>query len=465
MLRPALVALALTLTALAIASPQASHAGGTLTVTRGDDPPPNGCTFDDCSLREAVIDANATQVRESIVIPPLQVTLSRAGADSTAQLGDLDITDSVTIIGAGADVTVLDANGISAVFDVPTTAFPEPAPVSVLIQNVTITGSVDGPGVFSAAESLVLDHVLVTGNENDNDGGGVVGRVGLVTVRDSEISDNTAEFTGGGLDVRSLVIENSTVARNQSGEGGGGISASGITMVNTTVADNTGGGDFGGGGLVIDGDDSLIPESTITNSTFTGNHDSGEGGGVFAASAADVTMTNTVLWDNTASPGPECSGNFAGGRNIVKLASGCTLAGDVTSDDPLLFPLGDYGGPTVTRGIPLDSPARDSGDDAACPSTDQRGIPRPQHTQFCDIGAYEYMFLGDVDCSGTVETGDLLAELEAIAGLGDPACIYRGDLDCSRTLTGLDALFIARHVAPVDEQPRNLYCPAIGPDA
>jgi hypothetical protein len=36
------------------------------------------------------------------------------------------------------------------------------------------------------------------------------------------------------------------------------------------------------------------------------------------------------------------------------------------------------------------SPAIDKGTNAGCPSTDQRGVPRPQHN-ICDIGAYEFV--------------------------------------------------------------------------
>jgi hypothetical protein len=63
--------------------------------------------------------------------------------------------------------------------------------------------------------------------------------------------------------------------------------------------------------------------------------------------------------------------------------------------DPMLAPLGDYGGGTKTRAFLAGSPARDAGDPAGCTdqdggplATDQRGIARPQGAA-CDIGAYE----------------------------------------------------------------------------
>jgi hypothetical protein len=58
------------------------------------------------------------------------------------------------------------------------------------------------------------------------------------------------------------------------------------------------------------------------------------------------------------------------------------------STDPLLRPLGYYGGPTLTMALPSNSPAINAGTDVGAPATDQRGLPRPSGT-FTDMGAYE----------------------------------------------------------------------------
>lgn len=50
--------------------------------------------------------------------------------------------------------------------------------------------------------------------------------------------------------------------------------------------------------------------------------------------------------------------------------------------------LADNGGPTQTHALVNDSPAIDAADDTVCPTTDQRGVSRPQGA-FCDIGAFE----------------------------------------------------------------------------
>jgi hypothetical protein len=71
------------------------------------------------SLREAVIQANATSGANTIVVPAGTYTLTRVGAGEDAALtGDLVLTSHVTIQGAGAGATVVDAAGIDRVFQV-----------------------------------------------------------------------------------------------------------------------------------------------------------------------------------------------------------------------------------------------------------------------------------------------------------------------------------------------------------
>jgi hypothetical protein len=72
---------------------------------------------------------------------------------------------------------------------------------------------------------------------------------------------------------------------------------------------------------------------------------------------------------------------YGGGTNII------------ITDNPLLGPLADNGGPTKTHALLPGSPAIDAGwtFDAGVISTDQRGVPRPCPPSVSfDIGAYEY---------------------------------------------------------------------------
>jgi CSLREA domain-containing protein len=75
------------------------------------------CSADDCSLREAVRNANACPGWQTITIPAAGYPLTIAGAEEdAAATGDLDITDDVTIVGEGAPS--IDGNGLDRVFEV-----------------------------------------------------------------------------------------------------------------------------------------------------------------------------------------------------------------------------------------------------------------------------------------------------------------------------------------------------------
>jgi hypothetical protein len=65
-----------------------------------------------------------------------------------------------------------------------------------------------------------------------------------------------------------------------------------------------------------------------------------------------------------------------------------TSPGDLPNRDPKLGALTANGGPTFTQAPRPGSPLIDHGTNAGCPTTDQRGVTRPQGPR-CDIGAVE----------------------------------------------------------------------------
>jgi hypothetical protein len=85
-----------------------------------------------------------------------------------------------------------------------------------------------------------------------------------------------------------------------------------------------------------------------------------------------------------------CAGTLT--SNGYNLDSGSTCGfsatGDITDTDPLLGPLADNGGDTLTHALLDGSPAIDQGICVAGITTDQRGEDRPKGTT-CDIGAFE----------------------------------------------------------------------------
>jgi CSLREA domain-containing protein len=71
-----------------------------------------------CTLRAAIQEANAIAGANTIHVPAGTYTLSIAGpGERAAATGDLDITDDVTIDGAGAAATIVDGGGLDRVFN------------------------------------------------------------------------------------------------------------------------------------------------------------------------------------------------------------------------------------------------------------------------------------------------------------------------------------------------------------
>ena len=152
-----------------------------------------------------------------------------------------------------------------------------------------------------------------------------------------------------------------------------------------------GGGIFRAGGYI-----------QASNVTIARNVAEDSGGGI-ANQSAPVTLRNTLLAENQAAIGPDCTGTIStAGYNLIGDTSGCSfipVAGDLTNADPRIAL--QYGWPG-TLALWVDSPAIDGGNPSGC--TDQQGNPitvdqigtiRPldgdgDSNIICDVGAYEY---------------------------------------------------------------------------
>ncbi|MHC4457696.1 MAG: CFI-box-CTERM domain-containing protein [Planctomycetota bacterium] len=342
----------------------------TLSVSKTADTSDGSCD-DDCSLREAIIAANASPDANTITLPAGTYTLSISGiGEDEAATGDLDITHNLTIEGSGAGDTIIDGNGIDRLFHIiESSGFG----ITVEITGVTIrNGYADmGGGVFN--------------NQS-----------GMVTITDSSISDNTADW-GGGISngsTGSVELFGVTVSGNDAaGPGGGGILNHGsMTLTNTTVSGNVASSNFtnGGSGIVNTGTLDLL-NVTIYNNTVYPNVTGGDG---TISNSGTVNLKNSIAWANS---GAVCFGTgtySSSGHNLADSDCGLTGTGDVNLN-PLLGPLQYNGGSTFTHALPSNSPAIDAGDNSGCPATDQRGITRPQDgdgnsSVICDIGAYEF---------------------------------------------------------------------------
>ena len=319
---------------------------------------------------------------------------------------------------------------------------------SVISNNATLGGSA-GSGGIQASGDTWLDQVEIFGNIAGGVGGARPGRgdpgdaggldvSGYLLLTRSVVSGNSsagAEWTVGGVAMARGRIVDSTIRGNSATScGSGGIAMVNTVMVSSTVTGNRGGDCADAGGVVAF--DSTIVNSTISgnaggfsvartvggilasgvtilNSTITENVNSTDpawvsdgAAGLLAEADVPTILAGVILARNVGGIGnwPDCAGPVgSNGNNLIGNTTGCTFAAtpsDLVGVDPLLAPLADNGGPTLTHALLAGSPAIDAfscahRDAGACVvRTDQRGVPRPRegngdHRRLYDIGSVE----------------------------------------------------------------------------
>ena len=289
----------------------------------------------------------------------------------------------------------------------------------VRIIDSTVAGNGSGVtgGTSFPSSSLFLE--IVRSEIRDNAGTGLgygnfyEGAAARAFVTDSNISGNT----GGGIVVQyesesELVVRRSTLSGNSTAQNGGAIFVGGASvapggLISVTVDSSTLSGNsaaLSGGAIYVDKGLRLGRRVRVLRSTITGNvadsdaNGSGDGGGISTPTPV-VDLEDSILAGNSDGGGeaPDCAGPVGSdGHNLVGTSAGCGIAlaaGDV-SGAPLLGPLADNGGPTLTQ-LPLTgSPAIDAADPKRCGAADQRGLARPvdgngDTVAACDIGAVE----------------------------------------------------------------------------
>ena len=279
---------------------------------------------------------------------------------------------------------------------------------SVTVRNCTFAGnfsSQSGGGLYSRNSFSTLENCVFSGNEADS-GGGMYTDDSASVADGCIFTENEAVYGGGMATVNSHVpeVKNCTFSKNTASDRGGGMYTSNSANVSSSTFTENSASD--GGGMFCSG---YAP--IVTNCTFSGNTASGQGGGITNNWLASTTIMNCTFHGNSANEGgnmanlgssPAVTNSIfwaaAAGGEIFDdtvpnpVLSHCVVqggwAGCITGD-PKLGPLADNGGLTRTRALLTGSSAIDAGKAAGAPSTDQRGVSRPQGSGY-DIGAYEY---------------------------------------------------------------------------
>ncbi|HEX5714729.1 MAG TPA: choice-of-anchor Q domain-containing protein [Thermoanaerobaculia bacterium] len=336
----------------------------------------DGACDSDCSLRDAILAANAAAGPDFVVLGAGTYSLSLAGAgEDLGATGDLDVSDDLAIVGRDAAGTVIDANQIDRAFDVLAGARLELVSLTVADGLVSSGIAGNGGGIRVTGE-LDLTRAVVRASQAGQGGGiAALGEAAVLNVDQSSILQNRSTGQGGGIYLEGTIhMVNSTVWGN--------------------VAELT-----GGGGLYAEED----AAGTVSNSTFYQNQAaSGRGGGVHVASEPFISVDhpvfeNTIIAGSSSSTATEkdCFGAaLSAGHNLLGEGSGCLDFGPHPGDlegtlaaplDPKLLPFEDTGGPTPVLRPASGSPAINHGAD--CEPVDQRGAARSAAA--CEIGAVE----------------------------------------------------------------------------
>ena len=279
-----------------------------------------------CTLRAAIMEANHYPGGGvTINVPPgtYLLTIPASGTDDEST-GDLNITQTVTIVGAGANSTIIDGNGgvtndrVFRIFG-----------GTVIISGVTIRNGTchtffpctSGGGLYNVGSStLTLNNSIVSGNTASNEGGGIYSDATL-TLNNSTVSGNTGYDGGGIFNDGTLTLNNSTVSGNTASDnyGGGGILNNGtLTLYSSTVGSNTA---VDGGGLLN------FSSMALNGSTVSGNTASKDGGGIDNDGGV-VMLNNSTVSGNTSSD----ASSYYGGAGILN-AGTMTLTNSIVKSN------------------------------------------------------------------------------------------------------------------------------------
>jgi len=251
----------------------------------------------------------------------------------------------------------------------------------------------DAGGLGFGSGQFFVSRNIISGNSAGRDGGGIwCGTSDSTTIiSDNTITDNSAGRSGGGIYCENIspTIENNTIDDNSAGNGGGiccnysSPAIRGNTISNNLASD--GGGilcDYSSpaiSGNIISGNSAIFGSSRkgggilcssnsnppISNNTISNNSASDYGGGIYCHSSSP-TVTNAILWGNTAPNGPEI--HVAGSNPLVTycdVQGGWAGQGNINSDPLFVDPgAGDFhlqwGSPCIDAGDPNSAPDPDS---------------------------------------------------------------------------------------------------------
>lgn len=342
--------------AVAIASPAQAATFTVDTFVDSNALAQQACTAapNDCSLRGAILKANGLAGLDTVRIPSGVYPLTIVGGDNTGNLGDLDITDSVNLVGLGIGARI-NAAGIpsESVLEIPAGSAP-----TVDLQKLAFTGGTNS-GIRVGGGGVTARYCVFEGNSFASSPGGAIDNSSVLTLRDSFVRNNSSGGDGGGIynaTAGQLTLVNTLVSLNSTTASGGGISnygtatlmASGVrnnsatsalsvggglrnlgqmTIIDANIADNVVNGTFnlGGGGIF---NSTANGNLIIIGGSVTGNSaPSGYGGGINNTESVQFQVFNTLISDNEATRG---AGIYSGDDAVL---NGVEVSSNISSGD------------------------------------------------------------------------------------------------------------------------------------
>jgi CSLREA domain-containing protein len=448
-----------------------------------------------CTLRAAVMEANALapggqQVQINLPAGDYVLTIPRSDPNNDTN-GDLDMVGWISLVGAGAAVTTINAShldraiitGVGSTIGIsgvtieggrrPYVTVPQGGGIynsgaltltrCVVVDNQTASGTdANGGGIYTHAGSLSLIETTVQSNVSGFDGGGIYASSGTVTIVGSTIRSNKAYTFGAGGGIWSeanTTISGSTLNGNTA-YGGGGVWQEGLLLrvTNSTIVLN--GSADNGGGFFINSSTPGITFSNVTlvaNSADTNLDGVGEGSGIYLVGAT-VTLTNSIVNNSNdfSRANDDCAGSgslSSNGHNILLAPGTCVVNGTVSTVAPQLdlHLLTDNGGPTATWAPAAASPAISAGAPGGCTdplgatlTTDQRGVKRPIGTN-CDLGAVEVEPIGDANGDGVVDVADVFYLINYLFA-GGPIPLGRANVNGDSAIDVSDVFYLINYL-------------------
>ncbi|MBS0396139.1 MAG: DUF11 domain-containing protein, partial [Proteobacteria bacterium] len=311
-----------------------------------------------CTLRAAVMEANALAGADAIDLtgindPNSPIVLTLKGVDESyvpstggftavathdASIGDLNLTDSVSIVGAGSGKTIVQW----AIADQADGSADRIFHAEAVATNVTV--SISGLTVRNGLTSPV------TNIQTNSDGkiwqfkrhGGCValGAAAATNLFDPSITHGSGGGMGGthgggesgesSVAIDAVTMSDVTVVNCMSGADGGGIyNAAPLTLRSSIVSGNTatsnGGGVYGSAAMTID----RTTIGVIASNPALANPNRAEnGGGIFDTGLHTTYITASALVGNYATGGGALSGRSTTIDNIEN----STVAGNIARD-------------------------------------------------------------------------------------------------------------------------------------